>query len=179
VLNERSLNGGIDEIPLPCPTGRLWLCGKHFVGPDPERALQSVNATTLVCLTESHELIDRYPTYVSWLRAEIRPVKDASPRAVWFPIHDLAARPLLEALPFLNDLVHRIRHNESLIVHCAAGIGRSGTIATSILMLLGTGAEESLRIVAASRPMAGPEVGSQKAFISQLRSSLRGAEDLE
>ena len=33
-VKERSRNGGADEVPLPAgaTAGRLWLCGKHFVG---------------------------------------------------------------------------------------------------------------------------------------------------
>ena len=41
-LNERSRNGSVDEIPLPGTAGRLWLCGKHFIGPDPEGAVARV-----------------------------------------------------------------------------------------------------------------------------------------
>ena len=29
-------NGGIHEIPLPTATGRLFLCGKHYIGPNVE-----------------------------------------------------------------------------------------------------------------------------------------------
>ena len=41
---ERWRDGGVYEIPLPVRNGRLWLCGKHFIGPDPEGAMASVGA---------------------------------------------------------------------------------------------------------------------------------------
>jgi hypothetical protein len=63
-------DGGIHEIPLPDLPGRLWLCGKHVVGPDPGGLLDRTGADTIVCLTERHELFDRYPHYVHWLAAD-------------------------------------------------------------------------------------------------------------
>ncbi len=171
----RSLDGGIDEIPLPGnANGRLWLCGKHVVGPDAEAALARVGATTIVCLNQSHELEDRYPTYVPWLRA------NAPTRAVWFPTYDLNIRPLDEMLPLLHDLAERVtrperpEHAERIIIHCAAGIGRSGTTATALLMLLGQDLTTALKTVADHRPMAGPEVGSQRDFIHALSVHLAG-----
>ena len=56
--NGLNLDGGIHEIPLPTLTGRLWLCGKHFIGPDPERVLMGVNGDHVVCLLrldDSHD----------------------------------------------------------------------------------------------------------------------------
>ncbi len=45
------LDGGIDEIPLPATaSGRLWLCGKHAIGPDPEGLMARVGADGVVCL---------------------------------------------------------------------------------------------------------------------------------
>ena len=44
----RSADGGIDEIPIPAD-GRLWLCGKHVVGPDPQAAMDRVGADSIIC----------------------------------------------------------------------------------------------------------------------------------
>ena len=85
-LDERSRNGGIDEVPVPGP-GRLWLCGKHFIGPDPEVALERTGAAVVVCLNERDELEDRYPEYVDWL------LHTAADRAIWFPL-PRHARPI-------------------------------------------------------------------------------------
>ena len=155
----RARDGGIDEIRLPRGPGRLWLCGKHLVGPDPEGALGRVGATTMVCLTERHELSDRYPDYVDWL------VEHRDERAVWFPVPDLHAPPLVTVVPFVEALVARLDAGEGLVVHCGAGIGRAGTVATCVLMTMGTTPDDALAIVAEHRPMAGPEVGAQRELI--------------
>ena len=156
----RSMDGGVDEIPLPAVTGRLWLCGKHVVGPDPEAALARVGADTIVCLNEADELDGRYPDYVAWLR--MQPIE----RVVWFPVPDLHAPPLDAVLPVVDDLHRRLRTGDRLLVHCGAGIGRAGTMATLLLVRLGLGQDAALAHVAAHRPMAGPEAGTQRELVS-------------
>ena len=165
--SRRSVDGGIDEIPLPAVPGRLWLCGKHAIAPDPDEAMSTAGAAaTVVCLTEAHELDDRYPEYVAWLRSE------AGGRAIWFPIHDLHAPPPTAALELVDDLAERLRAGESVLVHCGAGIGRAGTLAVCVLMRLGLGRDEALETVAAHRPMAGPEAGAQRDLVDALAALL-------
>ena len=155
----RSMDGGVDEIPLPGVTGRLWLCGKHVVGPDAEAALARVGADTIVCLNEVDELDDRYPDYVAWLR--VQPIE----RVVWFPVPDLHAPLLAAVLPVVDDLHRRLRTGDRLLVHCGAGIGRAGTMATLLLVRLGFDEDAALAHVAAHRPMAGPEAGTQRELV--------------
>ena len=155
----RARDGGIDEIPLDGAAGRLWLCGKHVVGPDPETALARVDATSILCFCERHELADRYPDYVTWLDTT------GEPRARWFPTPDLAVRPLDDHLELIGRSVERLRSGERLVAHCAAGIGRSGTFAVGVLLALGHDLDPALQLVARHRPMAGPEVGSQSELV--------------
>jgi protein-tyrosine phosphatase len=154
------MDGGIDEIPLPAGPGRLWLCGKHAVGPDPEAALVRAGAATIVCLNEAYELADRYPDYVAWLRRE------SGERRVWFPVPDLHAPPLAEVLPLLDELHTRLDAGARLLVHCGAGIGRAGTVAALLLVGQGMGEDAALAHVAAPRPMAGPEAGTQRELVT-------------
>jgi protein-tyrosine phosphatase len=156
----RSADGGIDEIPLGDQIeGRLWLCGKHLVGPDPEAALVRVGATSVLCLTERHELESRYPEYVRWL------IDETDRRATWFPTPDLGVRPLDDYLGMLEPVVEHLGGGARLIAHCGAGIGRAGTFAVCVLVALGATPDDATQIVADSRPLAGPEVGPQAELV--------------
>lgn len=160
-------DGGVHEIPLPVVAGRLWLCGKHAIAPDPAGLLGRVGASTVVCLVENHELADRYPAYLRWLHVAEPTV------AVRFAIHDLSAPPFEAAVPFVEDLVARLHRGDGLVVHCGAGIGRAGTTAAAVLVLLGVPLDDALAHVRAHRPMAGPEVGPQLELLQRLAAGDR------
>lgn len=164
-LGERSRNGGVDEVPLPRPGGRLWLAGKHFVAPDVESALGRVGADVVVCLCEGHELVDRYPRYVRWLEHHY------DGRALWRPIPDLHAPTLPAALGLVAELRGRLANGDDLLVHCGAGIGRAGTVAAAVLVSMGVGLADALATVAEHRPMAGPEVGPQRALLDAIAAT--------
>lgn len=154
-LGQRGRDGGIDTVPLPIATGGLSLCGKHAIAPDPVAAMQRCGATTVVCLVEEHEVRGHWPEYVGWLGEHRGGV------AVWFPIHDLNAPSIESATALLDELALRVERDEHLLMHCAAGIGRAGTLAACLLVRLGMEVDDALALVRASRPMAGPEVGPQ------------------
>jgi protein-tyrosine phosphatase len=159
----RSLHGGADEIPLPAGSGgRLWLCGKRFIGPDPEAALRQVGATGAVCLNEASELTARYPGYVRWLQA------NHPTRALWWPIPDLHAPDLEQAVSMLEELHRRLASGQSLLMHCGAGIGRAGTMAAGVLITMGLTLPDAVAHVGAHRPMGGPEVGVQTELLEAL-----------
>ena len=160
-------DGGIHEIPLDGTVGKLWLCGKHFIGPNVEAVRTDLGIHYVVCLVEEHELVDRYDPYVQWHR------ENAGNPSVWFPIHDLSYPPFEDSIEFVEHVTSLVRDKGSIVVHCAAGIGRAGTTAVAILMILGMPMYEALAHVRAHRPMAGPETGRQEEFIRQLDEYLR------
>lgn len=154
--------GGIHEIPLPGDTpGRLWLCGKHHIGPDVQAVLDHTGARTVVCLTHREELDERYPQYVSWLES-------GGDNAIWFPVDDLSAPGFEEAREFVQCLAARLTNGDRMIVHCAAGIGRAGTTAIGILLELGMPLDDARLHVRRHRPMAGPEAGAQVELLEWL-----------
>jgi hypothetical protein len=171
----RSRDGSIDRIPLPDGTpGQLWLCGKHHIAADVDAVVERTGATTIACLTRREELSDRYPRYVEWLDERLAepPIADHGCGVLWFPIDDLSAPDLDGYRPFVDDLAYRLRHGEHVVVHCAAGIGRAGTTAVAILMILGEDIDSAMATVRANRPMAGPEVGAQLDLIIELADTL-------
>lgn len=163
-----NLDGGVHEIPLPAVPGRLWLCGKHAIGPGPRLVLDriGVDDAHIVCLVHRHEIADRYPEYVRWL--------DTSDDRTWFPIPDLSAPPFDELLVLCRSVADLIASGRNVVAHCAAGMGRAGTLAVAVSMILGTPAERALAEVRAARPGAGPEVGEQLSSISDLEKWLGG-----
>ena len=164
----RARDGGVDEIPVAgMGGGSLFLCGKHAVGPDPERLLERLGATTIVCLNETHELNARYPLFVEWLAS------NAPERAVHHPIPDLHAPSVLELAEFVDALHARLVAGERLVINCGAGIGRAGTVATALLMRTGMSRVDALATVRAHRPMAGPESGTQSEVLEAFELHLR------
>jgi protein-tyrosine phosphatase len=158
----RSRHGGVDEIPLPeTVPGRLWLCGKRFIGPDPEAAMEYVGADGVVCLNESHEL-DRYPGYIEWLKSQ------PGERVVWRPIPDLHAPSGDSAVELFDELSRRLHSGRRLLVHCGGGIGRAGTIAAGLLITMGETPADAVRHVRAHRPLGGPEAGAQAELLDWL-----------
>lgn len=162
-LSERQRHGGIDEIPLPeGVAGRLWLCGKRAIA-DGQFADDDAPWSTVVCLCQRHELVDRYPDYVAWMG-------ESGDHSIWWPIPDLGAMPLAATVEFVDDLADRLRSGERLLVHCAAGIGRAGTTAVCVLIRLGLETDAARRTVAEARLGAGPEAGTQLALVRAMSS---------
>jgi hypothetical protein len=161
----RSRDGGVDEIPLTGhAAGRLFVCGKHAVGPDPDGLLERTGATTIVCLNQPYELEDRYPAFLAWL------VANAPEHAVHHPMPDLSAPTADELAALTDDLYSRVEAGESLVVTCGAGIGRAGTVATALLMRCGVPRQDALDAVREHRPMAGPESGPQSEVLIALEA---------
>ncbi len=160
---ERTRNGGLDEIPLPSGPGRMWLCGKHLVGPDPEALLERTGASTIVCLNERGELFSRYPDYVEWLRA------NNGERAMWVPTHDM--HPLADLEVVVDAVRARLDDGHGVVVHCGAGIGRAGTLAIAVLVSLGMRLDSALDHLRAHRPMAGPQTREQELALEAFARS--------
>lgn len=59
-----------------------------------------------------------------------------------------------------------------LLVHCGAGIGRTGTFALCLLAALGMPDEEASLVVSAAG--SGPETGEQSELVEWMRSRFRG-----
>ncbi len=157
----RQLDGGIDRIRLPADVdGALFLCGKHVVGPDPEAVRGQLGAGAVVVSFNQPRDIARYDGYAAWLAS--------SPDARWLPVPDFHAPPLDEALPLLDEVAALLRAGRPVIMHCSAGIGRAGTMAAGVLMVLGVPWSDALAQVARDRRGAGPQVGSQSELIKAL-----------
>jgi protein-tyrosine phosphatase len=162
----------IDRIPLPRSTGALWLCGRNDVAPDPEAALAwADSASTIVCLNPVGELEMRFPGYVDWLRT------NRGGRAIWFPMENFSAPSARMVIPVLAMIRSRLEQGEGVVMHCAAGQGRAGTMAVCVLMALGQSAPDAVRTVAANRVFGGPGSASQWSLVEGVASELASRDD--
>jgi protein-tyrosine phosphatase len=155
-----------DRIPLPRTDGSLWLCALRDVADDPDAALASTGATTLVCLNEPGELERRAPAYLDWVRA------NRDERSLWFPIRNFHAESADATTPLLDMVIERLERGDGVIMHCAMGQGRAGTMAVCLLMLLGATQEQALQTVAEHRTFAGPGQASQWELVFDVARSL-------
>src|SRR5450830_1718429 len=76
---------------------------------------------------------------------------------VRFPIPDWSAPPAARMSDFLRlieKIVRRVRSGDTVVIHCFAGIGRSGTVAASCLVFLGLEPGAAIARVRAVRPGA-------------------------
>ena len=155
--------------PLNLPEGtkgRLFLNG--MPGRPPEKwddflaKAERVNLDIIFCLTSDHETQDKSPSYAAARASQAFPysVND-------FPIQDREAppetqRPAFRA--FILEVVGALRSGRNCLIHCAAGIGRTGTVANCVLLELGLQSDEARRAV--ERAGSCPEVSEQRSLIA-------------
>jgi len=97
----------------------------------------------VVSLNSLDEIREKSPAYANAIDENSLPFERLE-----FPIVDFGIPK--DTVAFLNlaeNLADRLQSGENLLIHCGAGIGRTGTLATSVLTILGNDLNESLEAV--------------------------------
>ena len=149
----------------PSASGALWL---HSMPGRSERwesfvaeALE-VRLGLIVCLTPRHELASLAPAYDAAIRTDALPA-----RWLHLPMRDFGLADNVVAFRSgIETLGRELAGGESMLLHCAAGIGRTGTAAACLLKSLGFTADEALRRVrdAGSNPQSAAQSGLIDSF---------------
>lgn len=85
-----------------------------------------------------------------------------------FPIEDRGVPVDREAFAELaQDLAAKFAAGRNVGVHCRQGIGRSGLLATAVLLDAGLELEPALKAVAAARGVGIPETAEQRRWIEE------------
>lgn len=134
------------------------------------RALkEEFGANVLVSLMEDFEYgderyrmggLDAFREAVGVADIEFRP----------FPIEDVnVPRPNQneEYAGFIGGVIADLREGKTVVAHCRGGIGRTGTIAASVLVGLGYDPEEAIRIVRKARSPRMLEAPSQEDYVRE------------
>ena|SRR5579863_705077 len=86
-----------------------------------------------------------------------------------FPIPDRGVPASMPAaLGLLRSLAEALEKGKNVAIHCRQGIGRSGLIASALLVTSGIGAEKAIETVSAARGQTIPETPAQLDWIHHL-----------
>ncbi len=145
--------------------GRLYLHsmpGRHEKFEEFVSEAARVKLDLVVCLAADHEVRSKSPAY-----SAARSGQTTSFRIENFPIEDHGVPQENERQGF-EELVKRIsgelRTGNTVLIHCWMGIGRTGTVATCVLLELGLDTATSVQLV--KRAGSGAEVPAQKDLIA-------------
>ncbi len=100
-----------------------------------------------------HNLKGEFDTLISLLDDERQYLYSPDEASALFRWHNVPMRdhatPSLGQLAELYDILWSLPESSKTLVHCLAGIGRTGTVAASYLVLKGLDVDEALERVAA------------------------------
>jgi hypothetical protein len=154
---------GFRELPLPEGVpGRLYLSsmpGRYRPFEQDLAEAERLGVRTVLCLNPRDEVRHKSPHYHAALN-------DGSHgwRVVEHPIEDFRAPVRGDGfLGLVAEVVSELKVGANVMLHCAGGIGRTGTVASCILIALGLPAPEALARVRAAR--AWPENQAQADFV--------------
>ena len=122
------------------------------------RTLRDRGVGALVNMTE------RY-----WDPADLR---DNGLAYLHLPVPDFAPPSTAQVEEFLRFCDEQIREGRAVVVHCRAGMGRTGTMLACYLVHQGMDSEEAIRLVRARRP-GSIETMSQEAAVHALNERLQ------
>lgn len=136
-----------------------------------ERDILDGRIDLVVCLTPMPEIQSFAPAYA-------REIEDEDlPWEMWdMPIPDGGLpEDEDEFIELAQDLAEELREGINVLIHCYAGIGRSGMMAACTLMALGQDHDTALAVVDVAG--AGPETYRQESFVERAAASLRLQDD--
>lgn len=144
-------------------TGTLLLHsmpGRHEPFAAARAAIANARVSRVVCLTPEDEIFARSPEYAAAIRAGVPWTHVAC------PIPDFGIPEDRERFTAaVNAAADALRRGENVLVHCAAGIGRTGTFAAAVLCALGLPLHDARKRVHAAGSSAESEI--QKDFLKQ------------
>ena len=151
---------GFRGVHLPSAvSGRMWLHsmpGRNEPLGEAWAEVQRLGISCIVCLAPLDEIREKSPEYAKAIEGRELPCDVRR-----MPVFDYQGPEDDEAFRKLATVVaDSLRAGESILVHCGAGIGRTGMFAMATLIALGVQVEEARRAVKVAG--SGPERPAQE-----------------
>ena len=140
------------------------LAGSHNPTDGELRSLRRKGFSALICLLDLQDEATGYS-----------PERAVAAGYAWYsiPVADFSAPTLDQIRSFLSTVDSELEKAGKVLVHCAAGVGRTGTMAAAYWVAQGFGVDETVRRIRSARPGA-IESPSQRACLRDLRAVLAG-----
>ncbi|MFT5469543.1 MAG: protein-tyrosine phosphatase [Verrucomicrobiales bacterium] len=91
-----------------------------------------------------------------------------------FPIRDRGLpQSLSNFAEFNREIYQAILSGTNIVVHCRAGIGRTGIFSAALLLRSGQNAEEAFKRISAARGLRVPDTEEQRAWVKANERALR------
>lgn len=159
-----------DTLGLPGRVGMTLLPGVKDPGrwnrelePDLQRLKHYYGTDTLVVLLEHHEF-EKYGVPDLLERAY-----EAGLEVVEFPIKDVDTPRKAQSAEYENlieKLIRLLQDGKTIVVHCRGGLGRTGTVAASMLAASsGRASDEAISIVRSVRSERAVETRKQEEYV--------------
>ena len=151
-------------LPARIP-GQLWLGsmpGRFESWSEFEAQAQRAGLGVVVCLTPRSELAELSPHYHSAIAQGTFPYRWLNVPMPNFGVPGDAAGFRRE----VQAIAQTLERGDAVMLHCAAGIGRTGSTAACVLKALGLGTDEAVKLVrdAGSNPQNAQQSGLVEWF---------------
>jgi len=121
--------------------------------------LSEKDIQTVISFTSLDEIRMKAPEYARAIEGGSLPFHRIS-----FPIRDFSVPDDRDAyLRLVKETANNIKRGESVLVHCAAGIGRTGMFAACVLLALGIKKPDALALVRSAG--SEPEIAYQAEIV--------------
>jgi len=163
-------NGLLRRLELPeWAEGTIYLSGMPGINGDfaGERdAIRAAGVETVLCLTPLEEIERKSGRYAEAIKAHQLPWQQTM-----LPMPDFQATDDRDAwLAHIREMAYAVQDGQTVLIHCAAGIGRTGTAAVCLLMSLGLRQAAALSAVRAAG--SDPEAVAQQELIAWVAEAL-------
>lgn len=153
--------------PLPLPqdqTGRIWLSampGRLDPWPQCLEVLRAASIGLMVCLNPLDEVAEVSPAYYAAIAAQSLPC-----RWLHVPMRNFGLADQADVFQSgVEQVVRALERDETVLIHCAAGMGRTGSMAACVLKRLGLTRDQALEWVRLAG--SNPESAAQSGLIDR------------